>query len=188
MAVPPSSTARNEANWPPYRPIGVRANPAMTLLMVRRVSALAGLAHPVAHWIAVKLLNLDHVAIAVENLDEAVAAYRKKYGVSPIYRETVESQGVEEAMIPVGGSFVQLLGALGPDTPVGKFLAERGEGLHHVAFAVADIEAALSHLEGEGARLIDPSPRPGGRGARIAFVHPKDLVGTMVELVELPDG
>jgi methylmalonyl-CoA/ethylmalonyl-CoA epimerase len=135
----------------------------------------------------VKLLNLDHVAIAVNDLDDALAGYRERYRVEPLYRETVESQGVEEAMIPVGGSFVQLLQPLGPDTPVGRFLDKNGEGLHHVAFAVASIDLALQHLEESGARLVDRSARDGGRGARIAFVHPGDLVGTLIELVELPD-
>ena len=134
-----------------------------------------------------KLLNLDHVAIAVNDLDDALAGYRERYRVEPLYRETVESQGVEEAMIPVGGSFVQLLQPLGPDTPVGRFLDKNGEGLHHVAFAVASIDLALQHLEESGARLVDRSARDGGRGARIAFVHPGDLVGTLIELVELPD-
>jgi methylmalonyl-CoA/ethylmalonyl-CoA epimerase len=135
----------------------------------------------------VKLLNLDHVAIAVEDLDAAIEGYRNRYRVEPLYRETVQSQGVEEAMIPVGGSFVQLLEPLGPETPVGKFLSKHGEGLHHVAYAVASIEAALEHLAATGARLIDTEPRPGGRGARIAFVHPADLAGTLIELVELSD-
>ncbi|HVR78509.1 MAG TPA: methylmalonyl-CoA epimerase [Acidimicrobiia bacterium] len=134
-----------------------------------------------------KLLNLDHVAIAVNDLDDALAGYRERYRVEPLYRETVESQGVEEAMIPVGGSFVQLLQPLGPDTPVGRFLDKNGEGLHHVAFAVASIDLALQHLEESGARLVDRSARDGGRGARIAFVHPGDLAGTLIELVELPD-
>ncbi|REK19274.1 MAG: methylmalonyl-CoA epimerase [Actinobacteria bacterium] len=131
------------------------------------------------------MLNLDHVAIAVRDLDAALAAYKERYLVDPVYREVVEQQGVEEAMIPVGGSFVQLLQPLGADTPVGKFLDRHGEGLHHVAYAVTDIEAALSHLKETGARLIDEQPRVGGRGARIAFVHPADLAGTLVELVEL---
>ncbi len=135
-----------------------------------------------------KLLNLDHVAVAVENLDDALAGYAQRYGVAPLYRETVESQGVEEAMIAVGGSFVQLLQPLGPETPVGRFLSKNGEGLHHVAFAVSSIEAALEHLAAEGAKLIDTEPRVGGRGARIAFVHPADLGGTLIELVELSDG
>lgn len=135
----------------------------------------------------VKLLNLDHVGIAVHDLDLAIGQYRSRYGVEPLYREKVESQGVEEAMIPVGGSFVQLLMPLAPDSPVGRFLERRGEGIHHVAFAVSSIDRALEHLEAEGARLIDQAPRVGGRGARIAFVHPSDLGGTLIELVELPD-
>jgi len=135
----------------------------------------------------VKLLNLDHVAIAVEDLDAAIDGYRSRYGVEPLYREVVEEQGVEEAMIAVGGSFVQLLQPLSPETPVGRFLSRNGEGLHHIAFAVASIEAALEHLAADGARLIDSEPRVGGRGARIAFVHPGDLSGTLIELVELAD-
>ena len=132
----------------------------------------------------VKLLNLDHVAIAVHDIDQAIEDYRRKYGVAPMYREVVEQQGVEEAMLPVGGSFVQLLAALHPDTPVGKFLERRGEGLHHIAYAVVDIDAALSHLKAEGARLVDEAPRTGGRDTRIAFVHPKGGNQTLVELVE----
>ena len=134
-----------------------------------------------------KLLNLDHVAIAVEDLDAALDDYQRKYQVQPLYREVVESQGVEEAMIAVGGSFIQLLQPLGPETPVGKFLSKNGEGLHHLAFAVLSIEEALDHLSKEGAQLIDAEPRVGGRGARIAFVHPADLGGTLIELVELAD-
>ncbi len=135
-----------------------------------------------------KLLNLDHVAIAVNDLDRAIEGYADRYNVDPLYRETVESQGVEEAMIPVGGSFIQLLRPLGPETSVGRFLSKRGEGLHHVAYAVLSIEAALAHLEQRGARLIDDEPRVGGRGTRIAFVHPGDLSGTLIELVEMSDG
>ncbi len=131
-----------------------------------------------------KLINLDHVAIAVSDLDEAIAEYRRQYDVEPLYREVVEEQGVEEAMIPVGGSFVQLLQPLSAATPVGRFLAKSGPGLHHVAYAVASIEDALDHLKREGVRLIDETPRIGGRGARIAFVHPKELAGTLIELVE----
>ncbi len=131
--------------------------------------------------------NLDHVAIAVHDLDEAVARFGEQYAVTPLYREVVEEQGVEEAMLPVGGSFVQLLQPLDAGSPVGRFLAKRGEGMHHVAFAVADIEAALAHLAEQGARLIDETPRIGGRGARIAFVHPKEFAGTLIELVEHSD-
>ena len=130
--------------------------------------------------------NLDHIAIAVEDLDASLAEYKRLFDADPIYREIVAEQGVEEAMIAVGGSFIQLLQPLGPDTPVGRFVATRGEGMHHIALAVADIEAALEHLKAEGARLIDEEPRVGGRGARIAFVHPKAFAGTLVELVESP--
>ena len=131
-----------------------------------------------------KLLNLDHVAIAVHDLDAAIDDYRSRYRVEPLYREVVEEQGVEEAMIPVGGSFVQLLAALSPDTPVGKFLAANGEGMHHIAYSVLDIDLALAHLKSQGARLVDEEPRVGGRGARIAFVHPKGGNGTLIELVQ----
>ncbi len=134
-----------------------------------------------------KLINLDHVAIAVKDLDSALAGYRDRYRVQPLYREVVESQGVEEAMIPVGGSYVQLLQPLGADTPVGRFLDRHGEGLHHVAYAVPSITLALEHLQATGARLVDDEPRVGGRGAKIAFVHPADLAGTLIELVELAD-
>ena len=131
--------------------------------------------------------NLDHVAIAVRDLDAALEDYGRLYAAEPIYREVVESQGVEEAMIAVGGSFVQLLEPIGPESPVAKFIDKRGEGLHHVAFAVADIDTALEHLRSEGAELIDQEARQGGRGARIAFVHPRAFAGTLVELVELPE-
>ncbi len=134
-----------------------------------------------------KLLNLDHVAIAVADLDDAVAEYERQYGVAPLYREVVAQQGVEEAMIPVGGSFVQLLQPLSEETPVGRFLVKNGPGLHHVAYAVPSIDDALAHLKEEGVRLIDESARIGGRGARIAFVHPKELAGTLIELVELDE-
>lgn len=133
----------------------------------------------------VKLVNLDHVAIAVADLDAAIAGYRDRYRVEPLYREVVESQGVDEAMIPVGGSFIQLIQPLTPESPVGRFMTRHGEGLHHVAFSVPSIDDALAHLRASGARLVDETPRVGGRGARIAFVHPADLGGTLIELVEL---
>jgi methylmalonyl-CoA epimerase len=135
----------------------------------------------------VKLVNLDHVAIAVQDLDAAVTGYLDRYRVRPLYREIVADQGVEEAMIPVGGSFIQLLQPLTPESPVGRFLERHGEGLHHVAYSVPSIEDALDHLRSSGARLVDEIPRVGGRGARIAFVHPADLGGTLIELVELSD-
>lgn len=131
--------------------------------------------------------NIDHVAVAVADLDAALDSHKRQYGVEPLFREVVESQGVEEAMVPLGGSFLQLLQPLGDDTPVGRFVAKRGEGLHHVAYAVADIDAALRHLAEQGADLIDEEPRQGGRGARIAFVHPRSFHGTLIELVEVAE-
>jgi methylmalonyl-CoA/ethylmalonyl-CoA epimerase len=132
------------------------------------------------------LINIDHVGIAVRDLDAALAEYRRQYRVEPVHREVVESQGVEEAMIAVGGSYIQLLQPLSEESPVGKFINSRGEGMHHVAYAVADIDAALDHLRAEGVRLVDGEPRVGGGGARIAFVHPTALAGTLIELVESP--
>jgi len=133
----------------------------------------------------VLLLNIHHTAIAVADLDAAVESFKEQYGVEPLYREIVESQGVAEAMIAVGGSHVQLLQPLGPDTPVGRFLERNGEGIHHLAFQVADIEAALAHLKAQGATLVDVEPRIGGGGQRIAFVHPKAFAGSLIELVEV---
>lgn len=130
-------------------------------------------------------LNIHHTAIAVRDLDAAVAAFVTQYGVEPLYREVVEAQGVEEAMMPIGGSYVQLLEPLGSDTPVGRFLERRGEGLHHIAFQVTDIEASLRHLESEGVPIVDEEPRIGGGGHRTAFVHPDAFGGTLIELVEI---
>jgi methylmalonyl-CoA/ethylmalonyl-CoA epimerase len=129
--------------------------------------------------------NIDHVAIAVTDLARALDDFARQYGVEPLRRERVEDQGVEEAMLAIGGSQIQLLQPLAPDTPVGRFLERRGEGLHHVAFAVADIDAAIAHLAAEGAPLIDQVARVGGGGHRIAFVHPSALGGTLIELVEI---
>jgi methylmalonyl-CoA/ethylmalonyl-CoA epimerase len=132
--------------------------------------------------------NIDHTAIAVHDLDVALAEYERKYGIVPISVETIPDQGVREAMIAIGGSQIQLLESLEPGSAVGKFLERNGEGMHHIAFAVTDIDEALQHLANEGARLIDAKPRTGGGGHRIAFVHPGDLTGTLIELVEVQDG
>jgi methylmalonyl-CoA epimerase len=134
----------------------------------------------------IELTDVDHVGIAVPDLEAAVGEYRRLLGVEPSHRERVEDQGVEEVLFPVGSSFIQLLGALGPDSPVGRSLATRGPGVHHVAYRVTDIRAALEHLRAEGARLIDESPRPGSRGTLIAFVHPRSIGGVLVELVQEP--
>lgn len=132
--------------------------------------------------------NIHHVAIAVHDLEDAIERYRSLYNVTPTSREIVEDQGVSEAMIPLGGSHIQLLEPLTPESPVGRFLSQNGEGMHHIAFAVNDIEAALIHLRDTGVRLIDETPRVGGGGHKIAFVHPKELAGTLVELVEIEHG
>jgi len=131
------------------------------------------------------LTDIDHVGIAVADLEAAVAEYERLLGVAPAHRERVEDQGVEEVLFPAGSSFIQLLGSLGPDTPVGRSLERRGPGVHHVAYRVEDIEAALDHLRAEGVRLIDEAPRAGSRNARIAFVHPAAMGGVLVELVQV---
>jgi len=132
----------------------------------------------------IELTDVDHVGIACVDLEASVADYRRMLGVDPSHRERVVDQGVEEVLFPVGTSYVQLLGALGPDTAVGRFLAARGPGLHHVAYRVRDIEAALAALHDDGVRLIDATPRPGSRGTLIAFVHPASMGGVLVELVQ----
>jgi methylmalonyl-CoA/ethylmalonyl-CoA epimerase len=134
------------------------------------------------------LTQIDHVGIAVSDLREAVDRYRRTFGIEPVHRERMDDQGVEEVLFAVGESFVQLLGALGPDTPVGRFLGKRGPGVHHVGYRVASVADALEHLRAEGVGLIDEAPRPGSRGTTIAFVHPKDTGGVLVELVEAPEG
>jgi len=132
------------------------------------------------------LTQIDHVGIAVSDLGEAVERYRRTLGIEPVHRERMDDQGVEEVLFAVGESFVQLIGALGPDTPVGRFLAKRGPGVHHVGYRVANVADALEHLRAEGVSLIDETPRPGSRGTTIAFVHPEDMGGVLVELVQAP--
>jgi methylmalonyl-CoA/ethylmalonyl-CoA epimerase len=128
--------------------------------------------------------RVDHVGIAVRDLDAAIEMYSKLFGVEFTYRHTVEEQGVEEAMGRVGESWIQLLRPLGPETPVGRFIAARGEGVHHIGYGVADVEAVLAELKGHDVKLIDEHPRPGSRGASIAFIHPKSVGGVLVELVQ----
>jgi methylmalonyl-CoA/ethylmalonyl-CoA epimerase len=132
------------------------------------------------------ILDVDHVGIAVEDLGSAIERYRRTLGVEPSHRERIEDQGVEEVLFPAGSSFIQLIGALGAGTPVGRFLASRGPGIHHVAYRVDDVAASLRRLRDEGVRLIDDAPRAGSRGTSIAFVHPKDMGGVLVELVQEP--
>ena len=131
-----------------------------------------------------QLTDIDHVGIAVEDLDASVARYRALLAVEPSHRERVEDQGVEEVLFPVGSSFIQLVGAIGPDSPVGRSLATRGPGIHHIAYRVRDVAEALDHLRAEGVRLIDEAPRHGSRNTLIAFVHPRSMEGVLVELVQ----
>jgi methylmalonyl-CoA/ethylmalonyl-CoA epimerase len=131
------------------------------------------------------ILDIDHVGIAVDDLDESVERYRRSLGIEPSHRERVEDQGVEEVLFPAGTSFIQLLGSLGADTPVGRFLATRGPGVHHVAYRVDDVAAALARLRGQGVRLVDEVPRRGSRDTLIAFVHPKEMGGVLIELVQV---
>jgi len=128
-------------------------------------------------------LGVHHIGIAVEDLDAAIATYAALFGATLEHRERVEDQGVEAASLHVGGSRVELLAALGPDTPVGKFLAKRGPGMHHVAFEVEDVAAELARLQADGVELIDETPRRGMFGLQVAFVHPEATGGVLAELV-----
>ena len=138
------------------------------------------------HDLASVLSDIDHVGIAVTDLEKAVAEYGRAFGVEPVHRERVEDQGVDEVLFRVGTSYIQLLGALGPDTPVGKFLERKGEGVHHVGYRVGDLAAVLERLKEAGVPLVDEAPRPGSRGTTVAFAHPKGFRGVLVELVQEP--
>lgn len=128
--------------------------------------------------------RIDHVGVAVEDLDAALGLYEQSFEMELAHRETVESQGVEAVLLDVGEGHVELLAPLGPDTAVGKFLARRGPGLHHVAYAVEDIDAALAALAAAGLELIDREPRTGIRDSRVAFLHPRSTGGVLTEIVE----
>jgi methylmalonyl-CoA/ethylmalonyl-CoA epimerase len=125
---------------------------------------------------------IDHLGIAVPSLDEALAFYRDALGLEVAATETVPDQGVHVAMLPVGASRVELLEPTGPETPVGKFLARRGPGIHHVCYRVDDLDATLARLQSSGVRLIDQAPRPGAGGHLVAFIHPSATGGVLVEL------
>ncbi len=128
--------------------------------------------------------RIDHVGIAVTDLDAAIALYEQSYAMELVHRETVTEQGVEAVLLDVGENHVELLAPLGDDTPVGKFLAKKGPGLHHVAYQVTDIEATLASLRDAGLRLIDETPRTGIRGSRVAFLHPASTGGVLTEIVQ----
>ena len=137
------------------------------------------------------LTRIDHVGIACRDLESKIALYESTLGLTVVSREINEAQGVKEAMLhvadgPAGASYVQLLEPLSPDSPVGRFLERRGEGVHHIGYGVADITAALESIGATGTRLIDARPRHGSMGASIAFLHPADLGGVLTELVQAP--
>ena len=130
------------------------------------------------------LTEIDHVAIAVNDLEAAVDYYKTTFGCEVEHREVVERDGVEEALLKVADSYVQLLTPTRDDSPVAKYLASKGEGLHHVGYRVDDCAKALASVKEHGHRVIDDAPRPGSRGTTVAFVHPKTAFGTLIELVQ----
>jgi methylmalonyl-CoA/ethylmalonyl-CoA epimerase len=132
--------------------------------------------------------RIDHIGVAVEDLDTAIALYEKSFEMTLAHRETVEDQGVEAVLLDVGEGHVELLAPLDPETAVGKFLARKGEGLHHVAYAVDDIDAALERIAATGIELIDAEPRVGIRESRVAFLHPRSTGGVLTEIVEPAGG
>jgi methylmalonyl-CoA epimerase len=130
------------------------------------------------------LTEIDHVAIAVNDLDAAIAYYADTFGATVAHREVVESDGVEEALLAVAESYVQLLTPTRPDSTVAQYLEKKGEGIHHVGYRVANCAEALDSVKEHGGRVIDEAPRPGSRGTTVAFVHPKGAFGTLIELVQ----
>jgi methylmalonyl-CoA/ethylmalonyl-CoA epimerase len=130
------------------------------------------------------LQKIEHIALAVSNLDDAIRFYEAVWGLEVVHRERVDEQGIEEAMLPLGESFLQLVAPTRPDSPVGKFIARRGEGLHHVAYEVDDLKVAMAQLESNGVQLVNETPRRGGRGHTVAFVHPGGNFGVLVELIQ----
>jgi len=130
------------------------------------------------------LTEIDHVAIAVNDLDAAIDYYERAFGATVAHRETVEKDGVEEALLKVADSYVQLLTPVRDDSPVAKWMEKRGEGIHHVGYRVDDCAAALDLVKAQGHQVIDEAPRPGSRGTTVAFIHPKTAFGTLIELVQ----
>ena len=132
--------------------------------------------------------RIDHIGVAVEDLDEAIALYSKKFEMREQHRETVEEFGVEAVLLEIGEGHVELLRPLGPETAVGRFIERNGAGMHHVAYQTDDIDSALEGVRGAGLQLIDEEPRTGIRGSRVAFLHPKSTGGVLTELVEPAEG
>jgi methylmalonyl-CoA epimerase len=133
-------------------------------------------------------MRIDHIGVAVEDLEAGIALYEQSFEMELAHRETVESQGVEAVLLDVGDGHVELLAPLGPDTPVGKYLERKGPGLHHVAYAVEDIDAELRRLAAAGIELIDVEARTGIRDSRVAFLHPRSTGGVLTEIVEPAEG
>ncbi len=131
-----------------------------------------------------QLTEIDHIAIAVNDLEAAIAYYHEAFGVEVHHREIVDSDGVEEALIKVADSYIQLTAATRPDSPIAKYLEKRGEGLHHVGYRVDNCAEALAQMVAAGATPIDKAPRVGSRGTTVAFIHPKGSLGTLIELVQ----
>jgi methylmalonyl-CoA/ethylmalonyl-CoA epimerase len=132
--------------------------------------------------------RVDHIGVAVEDLDAAIALHERDYGMALVHREVIDEQGVEAVLLDVGENHVELLRPLGGETPVGRFLSKRGPGLHHVAYQVADVQATLTTLRERGLRLIDEQPRAGIRGSRVAFLHPASSGGVLTEIVQPSEG
>jgi methylmalonyl-CoA/ethylmalonyl-CoA epimerase len=132
--------------------------------------------------------RVDHIGVAVEDLDAAIALHERDYGMALVHREVIDEQGVEAVLLDVGENHVELLRPLGEDTPVGRFLASRGPGLHHVAYQVSDVDSTLAQLRERGLRLIDETPRTGIRGSRVAFLHPAASGGVLTEIVQPAEG
>jgi methylmalonyl-CoA/ethylmalonyl-CoA epimerase len=132
--------------------------------------------------------RVDHIGVAVEDLDAAIALHEEAYGMAVAHREVVEEQGVEAVLLDVGENHVELLAPLNGETPVGRFLTKRGPGLHHVAYQVSDVQATLDTLRDRGLQLIDQAPRTGIRGSRVAFLHPDSSGGVLTEIVQPPKG
>jgi len=133
------------------------------------------------------LNRIYHLGYAVEDIAAASRFYRENFGAEPTEPEVVEEQGIVATMFRVGESMIELVQPIRPDSPVGKFLERRGEGVHHVAYEVEDLDAALTELKNNGVEIVDEEPRTGAGGTRVAFVHPKSAFGVLTELVELPD-
>jgi methylmalonyl-CoA epimerase len=130
------------------------------------------------------LTEIDHVAIAVHDIEAAISYYQRAFGATVDHREVVDSDGVEEALLKVAESYIQLLTPTRPDSPVAKSLEKRGEGLHHIGYRVANCADALAQMIAAGATPLDKAPRPGSRGTTVAFIHPKGSFGTLIELVQ----